>query len=49
MIDPRIFSKYGEASYRTGDTENRSYHLRDFTEDEERQVYAELHRLARRR
>jgi hypothetical protein len=38
------YTTYGEMSPRTGEDENRSYHLKDFTEDEERVVYEQLHR-----
>lgn len=33
------YTAYGEADYRTGATENRSYHLKGFTEQEQRAVY----------
>lgn len=38
------YTYYGDADYRTGDQENRSYHLKGFTEEEQRDVYNELKR-----
>jgi hypothetical protein len=43
------YTEYGESDFRTGEVENRSYHLRDFTEMEQGAVYNELHKLTRRR
>lgn len=36
------YTSYGEADFRTGERENRSYFLDDFTEEEEREIFDEL-------
>lgn len=38
------YSTYGDADYGTGDREDRSYHLKGFPEDEEREIYKALKR-----
>jgi len=43
------YTAYGDQDYRTGAYKNRSFHLHDFTPDEERQVWDELNKLTRRR
>lgn len=43
------YNYYGEADFRTGELENLSYFLEDFTVDEQREVYEGLQRPRRRR
>ena len=38
------YTYYGEADFRTGERENRSFHLKGFTEEEQRDVYNQLKR-----
>ena len=36
------YTAYGDADIRTGDRENRSYHLKDFTPEEEEEIFNRL-------
>lgn len=38
------YSVYGDADFKTGDRENRTYHLKGFPPDEEREIYKALKR-----
>lgn len=36
------YTSYGESDYRTGEVQNESYHLKDFTEEEEKAIFDEM-------